>query len=96
LSRVTASIGIGGGRFRSESAINRGDEDPNIFGSVGVQVAQPVSAIAEWTGQDLNLGASITPFPGIPFVITPAAADITNTAGDGARFILGVGYGISF
>jgi len=96
LSRVTASIGIGGGRFRSESAINRGDEDPNIFGSVGVQVAQPVSAIAEWTGQDLNIGASITPFPGIPFVITPAAADITNTAGDGARFILGVGYGISF
>lgn len=95
-SRVTTSIGIGGGRFRSEDAINRGDDDPNVFGSVGVQVAPPVSLIAEWTGQDMNLGASITPIPGVPLVITPAAADVTNTAGDGARFILGVGYGISF
>lgn len=96
LSRVTASIGIGGGRFRSESAINRGDEDPNVFGSIGVQVARPISLIGEWTGQDLNLGASITPFPGVPLVITPAAADVTGNAGDGTRFILGVGYGISF
>ncbi len=96
LSRVTASIGVGGGRFRSEESINDDDDSPNVFGSVGVQVVEPVSLIAEWTGQDLNLGASITPFPGIPLVITPAAADVTNTAGDGARFIIGVGYGISF
>jgi len=96
LSRVTASIGLGGGRFRSESAINRGDEDPNVFGSIGVQVAQPISLIGEWTGQNLNLGASITPFPGVPLVITPAAADVTGNSGDGTRFILGVGYGISF
>ncbi len=96
LSRVTASVGVGGGRFRSESAIEDDDEDPNVFGSVGLQVAQPISLIAEWTGQDLNLGASITPIPGVPLVITPAAADVTNTAGDGTRFILGVGFGISF
>jgi len=96
LSRVTASVGLGGGRFRSESAIERGDEDPNIFGSVGLQVAQPVSLIGEWTGQNLNIGASITPFPGVPLVITPAAADITGNSGDGTRFILGVGYGVSF
>lgn len=96
MSRVTASVGLGGGRFRSESAINRGDEDPNIFGSVGLQVAQPVSLIGEWTGQNLNIGASITPFPGVPLVITPAAADLTGNSGDGTRFILGVGYGISF
>jgi hypothetical protein len=96
LSRVTASIGVGGGRFRSESAIRRGDGTPNVFGSVGVQVAQPITLIGEWTGQDLNLGASITPFPGVPLVITPAAADVTGTAGDGTRFILGVGFGFSF
>ncbi len=96
LSRVTASVGLGGGRFRSQRAIEEGDTGSNFFGSVGVQVVEPVSMIAEWTGQDLNIGASITPFPGVPLVITPAAADITNTAGDGARFILGVGYGISF
>jgi hypothetical protein len=96
LSRVTASVGVGGGRFRSQDSIDDGDESPNVFGSVGLQVVRPVSLIGEWTGQDLNIGASITPFPGVPLVITPAAADITNTAGDGVRFILGVGYGISF
>lgn len=96
LSRVTASIGVGGGRFRSEGAIDRREGGSNVFSSVGVQVAQPVSLIGEWTGQNLNLGASITPIPGVPLVITPAAADVTNNAGDGTRFILGVGFGVSF
>jgi hypothetical protein len=89
-------VGVGGGRFRSEDNIEEGDEDPNVFGSVGVQVAEPITVIAEWTGQDLNLGASIVPIRGVPLVITPAAADVTGTAGNGTRFILGVGYGISF
>lgn len=96
LSRVTASIGVGGGRFRSESDINAEEGGSNVFGSVGVQVIQPVTLIGEWTGQNLNLGASITPIPGVPLVITPAAADVTNNAGDGTRFILGVGYRVSF
>jgi hypothetical protein len=96
LSRVTASVGVGSGRFRTEDSINEDDGDPNVFGSVGVQVAEPISLIAEWTGQDLNIGASITPFPGVPFVITPAGADLTGNAGDGPRFILGVGYAVSF
>jgi hypothetical protein len=96
LSRVTLSIGVGGGRFRSEENIKEGDESSNVFGSVALRVAEPVNLIAEWTGQDLNLGASIAPIPGVPLVITPAAADVTGNAGDGARFILGVGYGIRF
>ncbi len=94
---VTASIGVGGGRFRSLSDINRrGDDSVNVFGSVGVRVAEPLSLIGEWTGQNLNLGASIQPFHNIPLIITPAVADITDNAGDGARFVLGVGYGFKF
>jgi hypothetical protein len=61
-----------------------------------LRVAEPVNLIAEWTGQDLNLGVSIVPFREIPLVITPALADVTNNAGDGARFVLGIGYGFSF
>ncbi len=94
---VTASVGLGGGRFRSVSDINRrGDDSVNVFGSVGVRVAEPITLIGEWTGQDLNLGASIQPFRNIPLIITPGVADITGNAGDGARFILGVGYGFRF
>jgi hypothetical protein len=93
---VTTTVGLGGGRFRSEDDIEDGDESVNVFGSVGVRVVEPITLKAEWTGQDLNLGASIYPIQGVPLVITPAAADVTNNAGDGTRFILGVGYGIQF
>lgn len=92
-SRLTVSAGVGSGRFRTEENINEEDDDANVFGSVGLRVARPITLIGEWTGQDLNLGASITPIPGVPLVITPAAADVTNNAGDGTRFILGVGFG---
>ncbi|MBO1349159.1 MAG: hypothetical protein EBE86_018005 [Hormoscilla sp. GUM202] len=53
-------------------------------------------AIAEWTGQDLTVGISVVPFQNLPLVITPAVTDITGNAGDGSRFILGIGYGFSF
>jgi len=94
---ITTSVGVGGGRFRSEDDIEDGDDDNvNVFGSVGVRVAQPLSLKAEWTGQDLNLGASIYPIPNVPLVITPAVADVTGNAGDDPRFILGIGYGVQF
>jgi hypothetical protein len=100
-SRVAVTGGIGGGQFLSEStlqdAAGRG-VDPSglgVFGSVGVRVARPVSAILEWTGQDLAAGLSISPFDSFPLVITPAVRDITG-AGDGARFIMGAGVAINF
>ncbi|HEY9604415.1 MAG TPA: S-layer homology domain-containing protein [Allocoleopsis sp.] len=96
LSQLTVSAGVGSGRFRSEDDVRNDTGSANVFGSVGLRVAEPISLIGEWTGQDLNIGASIAPIPGVPLVITPAAADITGNAGDGARFILGVGYGITF
>lgn len=94
--RLTASVGLGGGRFRSEDDIEDKDGTTNVFGSVGLQVVEPVTLIADWTGQDLYLGASIVPIQGVPLVITPAVADVTGNAGDEPRFILGIGYGLSF
>ncbi|BAY08051.1 hypothetical protein [Calothrix sp. NIES-2098] len=95
-SRLYVSAGIGGGQFRSESDIRNKVDSIGVFGSVALRVAQPVNAIAEWTGQDLTLGLSITPFKNLPLVVTPAVTDITGNAGDGSRFIFGIGYGISF
>ncbi len=95
-SRLTASVGLGGGRFRSEDDIEDKEGSTNVFGSVGLQVVEPVTLIADWTGQDLYLGASIVPIQGVPLVITPAVADVTGNAGDEPRFILGIGYGLSF
>ncbi|WP_242045273.1 hypothetical protein [Anabaena catenula] len=95
-SRLYVSAGVGGGQFRSESDINKKIDSVGVFGSVAMQVAKPVSAIIEWSGQDLGLGLSVAPFKKIPLVITPGISDITGNAGDGSRFILGIGYSLSF
>lgn len=110
-SSVTLTLGAGDGRFRSERdvAFNEGDtvgydgdvkyhrgKTFNPFASVGLRVAEPISVIADWYGQDLAIGVSVVPFARIPLVITPAITDVTRTAGDGARFTLGAGLGFSF
>jgi hypothetical protein len=95
LSAVTVSLGVGGGRFRSESDILNGKNSVNVFGALGVRVARPLSLLANWNGQDLTLGASIAPFRNIPLVISPAYTDVTGNAGDGTRFLISVGYGFS-
>jgi hypothetical protein len=96
LSRVAVTAGIGSGQFLNEAGASSKDPNGlNVFGTVAVRVAKPVSAIAEWTGQDLAIGLSIVPFENIPIVITPAFRDITG-AGDGARFVLGTGISFKF
>lgn len=91
LDRLTASVGIGNGRFRFEEDVRAGIERVNLFASAGLQLVPNASLIADWTGQDLTLAASIVPFRRLPLVITPGIADLTGSAGDGARFILGAG-----
>lgn len=94
-SRVAVTAGIGDGQFRSNGAVRARDNNVNVFGNVAVRLVRPVSFITEWTGQDLALGLSIAPFRNVPVVITPAVRDVTG-AGDGARFVLGVGTGFKF
>lgn len=95
-SELFASVGVGGGQFRSELDINSGVENVGFFSSIALKVAQPISVITEWSGQDLTIGTSIVPFRNLPLALVPAVTDITGSAGDGARFILGIGYSFSF
>ncbi|WP_373540394.1 hypothetical protein [Chamaesiphon sp.] len=95
-SRVALTAGVGSGvflPFDRNASIDR--TGLNVFGSVGVRVARPISAIVEWTGQDLAAGVSVAPFDNFPLVITPAFRDITG-AGDGARFVLGASLAFRF
>jgi hypothetical protein len=101
-SRVAVTAGVGSGVFLpfDENTLDR--TGLNVFGSVGVRVARPVSAVIEWTGQDLAAGVSIAPFENFPLVITPAFRDIAgigpNGAGTaaGARFVLGASVAFNF
>lgn len=93
-SRLSLSVGVGGGRFRD---IDDLDEDTvNVFGTLGVQVLEPLSVFADWTGQDLNAGLSFVPFPTIPLVITPVVQDLTGNANNDPRFSISVGGSIQF
>jgi len=66
------------------------------FASAGLRIVEPVSAIVEWSGQDLNAGISLIPFPKVPLTINLAGADLTGNAGDGARFVMSIGYNYFF
>ncbi|QIZ69712.1 hypothetical protein [Oxynema aestuarii] len=94
-SRLSVSLGFGNGRFRTEDQVQDDEGSIGVFGSVALQILPAASTFVEWTGQDLNLGASIAPFRDFPVVITPTLSDVTGTAGDGTRFTIGVGYGLS-
>jgi hypothetical protein len=99
LSRISLSAGVGGGQFLpySTTSTNLDPSGVNVFGSAAFRIAKPISVIAEWTGQDLAAGLSITPFgDGFPLVITPAFRDISGITGQNARFVLGVGTAFKF
>jgi hypothetical protein len=101
LSRIALTAGVGGGTFLSETELqnaliaNRDPNGLNVFGSAGFRIAKPLSAVVEWTGQDLAAGLSIVPFEGFPLVISPSFRDITG-AGNGSRFVLGTGLAYTF
>ena len=95
-SEVYTTLGVGGGQFRSEFNINNGNDTIGVFGSLAVRVIQPVGFVAEWSGQDLTVGVPLALFRKLPLVIVPAVTDITGSAGDGTRFIVGLGYSFSF
>ncbi|MEO0928751.1 MAG: hypothetical protein AAFY63_23175, partial [Cyanobacteria bacterium J06643_13] len=70
--------------------INNDNESVNVFGSLALRVVRPVSFVAEWSGQDLGMGVSVSPFRTVPLTVNLSARDIVG-AGDGARFVVGVG-----
>lgn len=95
-SELYTTLGLGGGQFRSESDIDNGNETLGVFGSIAVKIIQPLGFVTEWTGQDLTIGIPVVLFENLPLVIVPAITDVTGTAGDGTRFVVGVGYSFSF
>jgi hypothetical protein len=99
-SRVALTAGVGGGVFAPFDSTTINPSGVGVFGSVGVRIARPISAVVEWTGQDLAAGVSIAPFENFPLVITPAIRDIgfTAPAGQkgGTRFVISAGLAFNF
>ena len=85
------TIGVGDGRFRREPDVLANKAGVNVFGSVGWRFHERLAAIVDYTGQDVAVALSMVPFRCFPLVVTPGMADVAGMAGDGARFVLGIG-----
>lgn len=96
LGSMVVNLGVGTDRFLPEQRFVRGKEGLNAFGSIALRMHPRLNAVANWTGQDLALGASIVPLKTWPVVITPALVDVTGRAGDGARFSVSVSFDYDF
>ncbi|PEN05553.1 hypothetical protein CRI93_12725 [Longimonas halophila] len=89
------SAGIGNDRFLPERQFQQRADGLNAFGSVAARVHPAMHVVANWTGQDLALGLSVTPFERVPLVFSPALVDLTGHAGDGVRFSASLGMALT-
>lgn len=91
---LTVSVGVGSGVFRSKGAFADGQDTPNVFGSVGLQVIPQASLVSSWTGNRLNLGVSVVPIKNVPLVINAIYTDVTDNLnfGSGLSIIAGSGF----
>ena len=92
---LSVSLGMGTGGFRSTGAIAAGNNDPNLFGSLGVVLIPQISLATSWTGSQWNLGMGVAPFR-IPLTFTLGFTDVTENTVNGTGFNINAGYSISF
>ncbi len=93
-SELAVTAGLGGGRFRQFEDVLEDNDTVNVFGSLGLRIAEPISLVTAYTGQTLTIGTSIAPFEDTPIVITPAVTDLTgDSINNNARFVITVGIG---
>ena len=86
-SRIAATVGVSNSTFN-----NNNEREFDVFSSLAFRVARPVSTIVEWTGSDLAMGLSTSPWRRIPLTFNIAVRDIAGE-GDGARLVFGAGMG---
>lgn len=93
---LTLTLGVGGGRFRSFENIENGRGGVGVFASAGFRFVPQASAIASWTGQDLNLGISYVPLKTTPLFLTFVIGNVLNRNDNATLFSFGIGYGFNY
>lgn len=99
-TRLHYSIGVGKGEYSEKSQFDfnsgKGATGTYVFGNVAYELFNSFNAIADWNGINLNTGVSKTFYiDKIPLAISAGALDLTGFSGDGVRFMIGVGTGIT-
>ncbi len=96
---VTWNAGLGTQRFAPASGADQ-QGSVGLFASAAIKANASTSLIADYTGQDLNLGLSFAPFSTLPITISPAIVDLlgrsTSDAGEKSKPRLTLGIGFSY
>ncbi|WP_295618826.1 S-layer homology domain-containing protein [Chamaesiphon sp. GL140_3_metabinner_50] len=97
-SNTTISVGGGAGRFRSVGDIRNGKNGYGVFGSLGTRLSPNFSLVADWNGQDLNVGLPITVYlsDSATIQLVPSVVDLVNKETGGSRFTINGGLGFRF
>ena len=100
-TRLHYSIGAGNGQFGNKTGddilAGKGKHGTYIFGNIAYELFNQFNFITDWNGINLNAGISKTFLisDSFPVIITAGAVDLTGYSGDGVRFIVGIGTGIT-
>jgi len=99
-TRLHYSIGVGKGEYseKSQYDINsgKGANGTWVFGNIAYELFNAFNVILDWNGINMNAGVSKTFYVNnIPLAVSAGALDLTSFSGDGVRFMVGIGTGIT-
>jgi len=100
-TRLHYSIGAGSGQYANKTQLDisagKGKHGTYVFGNIAYELFNQFNVITDWNGMNLNAGISKTFLisESFPIVITAGAVDLTGYSGDGVRYIVAVGTGIT-
>lgn len=100
-TRLHYSIGAGSGQYGNKTPddirAGKGKHGTYVFGNIAYELFNQFNVITDWNGMNLNAGISKTFLisESFPIVITAGAVDLTGYSGDGVRYIVAVGTGIT-
>ena len=89
------SLGIGTGGFRSKASIDANENDPNLFGGIGIKLNPRLSLASSWNGSTLGAGFGISPFY-FPLSVSVGITDLTEVNEQGRQYSINLGYSFSF
>ncbi len=89
------SLGIGTGGFRSKANIDANENDPNLFGGLGIKLNPRLSLASSWNGSTLGAGFGISPFY-FPLSVSVGITDLTEVNEQGRQYSINLGYSFSF
>ena len=99
-TRLHYSIGVGKGEYSEKSQLDaltgKGANGTYVFGNFAYELFNSFNVIGEWNGLNVNTGVSKTFYiNNFPLAFSAGALDLTGFSGDGVRFMVGVGTGIT-